>query len=255
MAFIDLDRFKPLNDEFGHAAGDQVLKTIASRLQSAPHTVSAARLGGDEFAILMKDHTHQVSARRIAERLYKQMIAEIDLEFAKVTVGASLGYAESDQHRYSVAELLHAADSAMMRSKSNGGGIAGFDPALDASSLAAVAIEELFRKALKSGEIRPALQPIIDAQTRTPVGYELLSRWPASGLPRDPSPLEFIPVAEKLGLLNELLWTTLSPTLAYLANRDCFLAINVSPSQLSNSSFLSDLKSIADQHAFASRSN
>ena len=251
VAFIDLDRFKPLNDEFGHAAGDHVLQTIASRLQSAPHTVSAARLGGDEFAVLMKDHSNLMDARAIAEGLYKRVISEIDIDGAKVSVGASLGYAESNRHGYTVAELLHAADTAMMRSKSSGGGIAAFDPMIDASSLSAAVIEELFRKALNNGDIRPALQPIVDARSRATIGYELLSRWPNSGLPRDPSPVEFIPVAEKLGLLNDLLWATLSPTLSHLADRGCFLAINVSPSQLSNSSFLSDLRAIVDQHAFA----
>lgn len=251
VAFIDLDRFKPLNDEFGHAAGDEVLKTIASRLQAAPHTVSAARLGGDEFAIIFKDHTNKSETRHIAESLYDALTADMDIGTARVSVGISLGYADSDQHGYSVTDLLHAADSAMMRSKSSGGGVAVYDPAQDRSSLAAAAIEELFRKALQNGEIRPALQPIIDAGTGVAIGYELLSRWPNSGMSRDPSPVEFIPVAEKLGLLNDLLWTTLAPTLDHLIDQDCFLAINVSPSQLSNRSFLKDLAAIANRHAFS----
>ncbi|MEP1143335.1 MAG: EAL domain-containing protein [Henriciella sp.] len=250
VIFIDLDRFKPLNDEFGHAAGDHVLRTIAQRLQEAPETVSAARFGGDEFAVLIKDQFSELHLRARVEALHSRIVSQIDLSANVVAVQASVGYARTISDGFSVSELLHAADTAMLRSKADGGGVAKFDPQLDASRLAASAVEELFRHALNTGGIRPALQPIVDARTQLVLGYELLSRWPNSGMASDPTPPEFIPVAEKLGLLNELLWSTMHTALPFLRERHGFLAINVSPAQLASSSFLGDLKAITAQYDF-----
>ncbi|MEL6856926.1 MAG: EAL domain-containing protein [Pseudomonadota bacterium] len=244
--FIDLDRFKPLNDEYGHAVGDSVLQTIGQRLQGMQGTLTTARFGGDEFAVLVEDQASDAALNALVDSIHKTVVEAIDLDVGLVSVGASLGYAHSLKDGASVSDLLHAADTAMMRSKSEGGGVSKFDADRDDSSLATSAAEEMFRKALQNDQIRPALQPIIEAGSRNVVGYELLARWPNSGLTRDPSPAEFIPIAEKLGCLNELLWTTMRKALPQMSGQDGFLAINVSPSQLASSRFVEGLVDITN---------
>lgn len=244
VLFIDLDRFKPLNDEFGHAAGDEVLHQVGLRLQSTGSVVSAARFGGDEFAVVL-DAPDEEFVETAVRQIYEAVTAEIELKVATVSVGASLGYAIGLRDATNVSELLHAADIAMMRSKANGGGVSKFDAAQDDASIASSAMQELFRTALMTGRIKPALQPIFDLSGKHVVGHELLARWPESGLKRDPSPMEFIPIAEKLGLLNEVLWSTFEQAVPIIRHQQGFLAINVSPSQLSSKSFASDLRSKA----------
>lgn len=242
VVFIDLDRFKPLNDEYGHAVGDQVLQTVGKRMQEAPNTLCAARFGGDEFAVLVDARCDDSTLHTRIEALHHHVTETLHIGSAQVMIGASFGYALSIEDGSAVGDLLHAADTAMMRCKASGGGIAKFDPELDERPLGTSAIEDAFRHALDEDKIQSALQPIIDARTGATIGHELLARWPHSGLSRDPSPAEFIPIAEKLGLLNALLWSTLRTATLHLKDQTGFLAINVSPSQLSSRSFLSDLQ-------------
>ncbi len=251
VVFIDLDRFKPLNDEYGHAVGDSVLQTLASRLQDSDAAHTVARFGGDEFALLIEEQATDKALDQLVKDLYGQCISEIDIEIAMVSVGASFGYAQAFTDAVSVSELLHAADTAMMRCKASGGGVEKFDSDLDDASFASGAVEELFRKALQAGQIKPALQPIVDAHSLRVIGHELLARWSDSGLARTPSPMEFIPIAEKLGLLNEVLWVTLKSALSAMKRTDGFLAINVSPSQLSSSSFVETLQKHVEASGFS----
>ena len=250
VAFIDLDRFKPLNDEYGHAAGDQVLRTIAERLSGHAHTKTVSRFGGDEFALLIRMPGCATELSSRITELHTSVTTEIELPEATVSIGASFGYARAVHDGATIGELLHAADTAMRRCKSQGGGIAKFDPNLDSVTLSSAAMEELFRKALVRGDIRAALQPLVDAKSKKVVGHELLARWVNSGLPRDPSPIEFIPIAEKLGLLNDLLWKTLDIAIPHVKNNSGFLAFNVSPSQLSSRSFLTSLQKTSAKHQF-----
>ena len=250
VAFIDLDRFKPLNDEYGHAAGDQILRAIANRLSAHPHAKTVSRFGGDEFAVLLRMPGQSDTLSEIMEGLHSRVIGDIELPEATVTVGASFGYARAVQDGATISELLHAADTAMRRCKTQGGGVAQFDPALDSITLSSAAMEELFRKALARGDIQPALQPLVDAKTKKVIGHELLARWVNSGLPRDPSPVEFVPIAEKLGLLNDLLWQTLDLAIPHVKTEAGFLAFNVSPSQLSSRRFLAELQKIGAKHQF-----
>lgn len=251
IVFIDLDRFKPINDAFGHAAGDRVLQTIAARLQDTDHTLAVARFGGDEFAVLIPGEDSDRDLHERVKALHRECVAEIDIDITKVSVGASFGYAQAFQDAASASDLLHAADTAMMRSKASGGGVKKFDAALDDASLASAAMEELFRKALRGGQIKPALQPIVDAHSLEVVGHELLARWSDSNLSRTPTPAEFIPIAEKLGLLNDVLWVTLTAALDAMKHERGFLAVNVSPSQLSSSAFVTRLQDCVEQSGFS----
>lgn len=248
IVFIDLDRFKPLNDEFGHAVGDQVLHETGRRLLAAPGAICASRLGGDEFAVLIDATCDSRDAHDKVLRLQESLISRIDSDAGEVFVGASMGYAVSHEDGESVSKLLHAADTAMRRAKTERCGVARFDPALDEAALSPENMEQAFIKALRSGQIRAALQPIARASDGRIVSHEMLARWEGSGFARNPSPQEFIPIAEKLGLLNTLLWTTLEQALPYIADADARLAINVSPSQLTSTLFLQRLKEIIDCH-------
>ena len=250
VVFLDLDRFKPLNDEYGHAIGDQVLKTVSARLKEEPHFSAVARLGGDEFAAVIEAPREDDSLHASIVAAHDRITTPIDLDHISVTVGASIGYARALDDAASVSELLHASDTAMMRCKANNGGVIKFDPDLDDVGLLSSAFTEMFRFALKNNQIIPALQPIVDARTHCVVGHELLARWVNSGLSRDPTPAEFIPIAEKLGLLNDVLRVTLASAMRHLRYQSGFLAINVSPSQLGASSFLQLLKSIATENEF-----
>lgn len=241
IMFMDLNRFKPLNDEFGHAAGDLILNTIADRLSAHPVAGMAGRFGGDEFAILISAPKYLANLDAAVRSVYADVTARINIQLAEVSVGVSCGYAVAYEHGKNIHEFLHAADAAMMRCKASSQKIARFDPALDNVSLSAPDIEKLFRCALREDKIKAALQPVVCIHTGDIKGYELLARWPDSGLPRDPSPMEFIPIAEKLGLLNDLLMSTLKQAIPHVLPTNAFLAVNVSSSQLSSRNFLSRL--------------
>lgn len=248
LVFIDLDRFKPLNDQYGHAVGDQVLMEIGQRLTGQPDILGAARLGGDEFAALFAAPEDAQSADQQIHALHNCLTAPIHSVSGDVSVGASMGWVLAGGEDTSVSEVLHSADVAMRRAKVEHLGVAEFDPVIDQAALASSAIEIAFRHALAKGRIRTALQPIISVNTGQIVTMELLARWPNSGFPRDPAPQDFIPIAERLGLLNDMLWSTLNQALPALAETSWSLAINVSPSQLTARNFLLKLGSIIAQH-------
>lgn len=248
VAFLDLDRFKPLNDEFGHAFGDQVLTEVARRLEQSPGVLAAARMGGDEFAVLCAAPSNRDAATRFMSSLHDRVAALIRCDAGVVSVGASMGWVRAEAVTGPVSEIIHSADVAMRRAKTERVNVAEFDPVTDSTSITSSALEIAFSQALATGRIRAALQPIVSATCKSVVSMELLVRWPESGFARDPAPLEFIPVAERLGLLNEMLWTTLRQALPSLVGTSWSLAINVSPSQLTSSYFLPKLCALLEQH-------
>jgi diguanylate cyclase (GGDEF)-like protein len=251
LVFIDLDRFKPLNDQYGHAVGDQVLREIGRRLVEQPYVIGAARLGGDEFAALFEAPEKAQANERLMLALRNCLTAPIHCAALSVSVGASIGWVSAPGESTSVSEILHCADVAMRRAKVERIGVVEFDPVIDQAALASSAIEIAFRDALANGKIRAALQPIVSARSGQIVTLELLARWPESGFPRDPGPLEFIPIAERLGLLNDMLWSTMHQALPALAGNTLSLAINVSASQLTSRHFLRNLCGVIAQHGIS----
>ncbi len=248
LVFIDLDRFKPLNDQYGHAVGDQVLREIGQRLIEQPDMLGAARFGGDEFAALFAAPADAHTTHSQMRALHNSLTAPIQYVSWDVSVGASIGWVRAGGDSTSVSEVLHSADVAMRRAKVEHLGLVEFDPVTDQAALASSAIEIAFRHALAKGRIRPALQPIVSVSSGQIVTMELLARWPDSGFPRDPGPQDFIPIAERLGLLNDMLWSTLHQALPTLAGSSWSLAINVSPSQLTSQHFLRKLSGVIAQH-------
>jgi diguanylate cyclase (GGDEF)-like protein len=209
--FLDLDRFKPINDSLGHEAGDEVLRTVADRLRKVLRpTDTIGRLAGDEFIVLCEDLPFEQDAMEIAGRLISALSDPIRLSGAagagrEVSVGASVGIAFAQAgHTASPDQLLGDADVAMYRAKERGRGmIEVFDEQLRVLLERRISIQERLRRALQEDQFRVVYQPIVDATSLTVYGFEALVRWehPDDGIL---SPAEFIPVAEETGLIVAL---------------------------------------------------
>ena len=248
IAFIDLDHFKPLNDQFGHAVGDMILQTVAKRIEELPTVSAAARLGGDEFAVLFHSDANGQVVDHLIDYLHARITADMRGEVGLISIDASIGYAEGETLKMTLSGLMRSADTAMRRAKSGRLGWAVFNPRIDGAALASSKLELELKSAIRDGQIKAAIQPIADAKSREIVAYELLARWTDSAFDRDPNPKDFIPIAEKLGLLNEMLWVTLDEALAHLSLDQRRLAINVSPAQLIATDFLDTLVSVLERH-------
>ena len=246
-AFVDLDRFKPLNDKYGHGIGDAVLKSIANRLEGHADVHFACRLGGDEFAFVLTGANGE-NVKDLVEDIHVRITNPMETSAGLVSVGASVGYAAFPDDANEKGALLHAADKAMMRIKATGGGVAEFDRTLDLSSVDAEAYERAVGVAVTQHSFKPAVQPVIDLATRSVVGFEMLARWPNSGFSTNPTPAQFIPAVERLGLMDSLFWSLLEQTIAWLPNDNSFLALNVSPSQLTSLDFVETLNKLLERH-------
>lgn len=202
ILFIDLDRFKIINDSLGHAVGDLFLVAIANLLKKCSREVdTVARLSGDEFAILLDDLKDSNDAIAIAERLLKELTSPIYLEERKVFTGASIGIALGSPTYQSGVELLRDADIAMYRAKAQGKGhYALFDREMYAQTLHLSQLETDLRFALERQEFMLHYQPIISLKTDRLEGFEALLRWqhPEKGLIY---PGDFIAIAEETGLI------------------------------------------------------
>ena len=250
LAFIDLNSFKPLNDQFGHAAGDAVLKAIAARLHQSEAVMSAARPGGDEFAAIIDPSLSAAETDKAIAAIYASLTHDVSWQDRLLHVGVSLGYATTSGKEGDLQACLSRADTAMRRVKATGGGFGRFTPAIDAEAISASRLAISFPPALAAGHIRPALQPVADARSKEIVCHELLARWTSSTGSRQPTPNEFIPVAEKLGLMNELLWTTLDFAMQHWPSQSRAVSINISPGQLQTNDFVSKLCRVIDSHNF-----
>jgi diguanylate cyclase (GGDEF)-like protein/PAS domain S-box-containing protein len=205
VLFIDLDRFKAINDSLGHQVGDQLICATASRLESLVRTTDTiARLGGDEFVILLEPIIDINDAIRIAERISLQLRSPLNLDGRDVFTSASIGIALSQSNYNHAFELLRDADIAMYRAKAKGKSCYEiFDSEMYAQALAQLQLENDLRQALVQDEFQVYYQPIISAKTGKLAGFEALIRWqhPQRGFV---SPAQFIPTAEEMGLIVPL---------------------------------------------------
>ena len=219
LLFLDLDRFKDVNDALGHSAGDQLLREVSNRLQAtlrATDTVgrvgdeefTLARFGGDEFVVLCEDLPSESGAVRIAERVQQALLSPFVLERTEHVVTASIGIVLTRGAGRNAESLLRDADIAMYRAKQRGpGNWEIFDEALRNRALERVATERALRQALDAGELRLHYQPIVSLDCGTVRSVEALVRWqhPERGLL---PPGQFIPIAEQSALILQIgAWT------------------------------------------------
>ncbi|HET9171071.1 MAG TPA: EAL domain-containing protein, partial [Actinospica sp.] len=204
VLFLDLNRFKIVNDSLGHAAGDALLVAVAARLRSAAGRADVvARFGGDEFAVLTEHLTRREDAAALAERINRTLAEPFAFAGQDIHVSASIGIAVTSDPCTSAEVLLRDADAAMFRSKERGRGAGGFQfftSAVREQAVSRLTIETELRQALGRGEFRLVYEPVYDLAERRPVGMEALIRWrhPRRGLL---APADFIEVAEDSGLI------------------------------------------------------
>jgi diguanylate cyclase (GGDEF)-like protein len=254
VLFIDLDRFKSVNDSIGHAAGDELLRAVAARLSQCTRAAdTAARFGGDEFAVLLEDDGNGLQPEMVAGRIITAMRRPFSVEGKEIFIGATVGIAHAQGATLGPDELLRNADLAMYRAKKAGGNRAAtYETAMHTALLARIELEADLRHALERGELALAYQPVVELETGRPVGVEALARWthPLRGpIP----PLTFIPVAEEIGLIGAIgrwvlreacrqlaAWRRLSPELVLNVNlsavqlRDDRLAVDVEQALLAS---------------------
>ncbi len=202
VLFLDLDRFKDVNDNLGHFAGDELLRAVARRLEVCIRPEdTVARLSGDEFAILLESINETSDAGRVAERIEEALSFPINLAGAEVTTSASVGIVTSTMSHDQPEQLLRSADMAMYRAKAAGRArYEMFDRTMHSDALARLQLETDLRRAVEQGEFRLHYQPLVSLRTGHITGLEALIRWehPVRGLVQ---PSDFIPIAEETGLI------------------------------------------------------
>ncbi len=202
VLFLDVDRFKIVNDSLGHKTGDKLLIAIARRLKGCLRSgATVARFGGDEFAILLDDVQNVSDATHVAARIQQKLAAPFNLSGQEVFVTASIGIAPSAAECERPEDVLHNADMAMYHAKARGKACyERFDVDMRASAVARLQLEAQLRRAAQRREFQLYFQPIVSLEGGAVTGAEALVRWqhPQRGLI---CPAEFIPLAEETGLI------------------------------------------------------
>lgn len=242
---LDLDRFKPVNDTFGHAAGDELLRQVASRLRASVRDNDlVVRLGGDEFAIVQIGAPQPGSATVLAGRIIDSLSSVFHLDGQAVYIGTSVGVAVAPFDGTDAISLLRSADLAMYRAKSDGRGtLRYFEPKMDSDMRARRNLEADLRLALERGEFELAYQPQVGAASHVVCGVEALLRWrhPQLGIV---SPLDFIGLAEDTRLIVPIgrwvLEQACRDAMAWPAS--VRVAVSVSSVQFEHGSLLRDVR-------------
>lgn len=249
VLFLDLDRFKAINDSFGHELGDVLLCEVAQRLRGALRAEDTlARLGGDEFVVVAPCHGGAAEAGHIAARLLALLGAPVRVGTQDVIVGASIGIGLYPQDAATREVLFQTADTAMYRAKAAGRNrYRFFEAGMTAQAQSRMALELSLRPALARGEFELAFQPRVDLRSMAVVGLEALIRWNHPELGRVP-PGEFIAIAEETGLIVAIgRWVLREACRATQAlldrhGRPVRVSVNVSARQLAQAGFVDEVR-------------
>ncbi len=254
--FLDLDRFKVINDSLGHHVGDQLLIGLARRLsESLRPGDMVARLGGDEFAIILDHISHVSDATFAAERLQQEMTQPFVINGREIYASASIGIAVSHPSYENAEDFLRDADTAMYHAKNRGRGcLEMFDNDMHARAVGLLQLETDLRRALVRNEFRIHYQPIISLESRHIIGFESLIRWdhPQQGLI---SPIKFVQIAEDTGIIIEMDQWVLRESLRQLqvwqeefpANPPLSISVNLSGKQFAEADLIDKIsRTLAD---------
>ena len=252
VIFVDLDRFKIVNDSLGHDMGDKLLVDLSRRLEACLRSVdTVARLGGDEFAILLDGISRVEEATEVAERIQTSLKKPFILDGHEFLSTASMGIAYSMQEYDRPEDILRDADTAMYKAKANGKARHEvFDSQMHTRAVQALTLENELRRALEKGEIKPYFQPIVALKTGKVVGFEALARWihPQRGLV---SPADFIPLAEETGLIVPVGFSILKESCRQIVEwqkkynlPELSISVNLSGKQFKQATLIEEIKEI-----------
>jgi len=259
LLYLDMDRFKEINDTFGHAAGDRTLEILTERLtRSLPQETTIGRLAGDEFAMFVDDLAADADNRGTVAQLARSVLAEVGRAFQlqehEVFLTASIGVAFCTRDAENVIDLIRNADAAMYHSKQNGGNsFAFYSPEMNAAAVERLMLKSKLRRSLERDEFLMHYQPKVDLRDGRIVGAEALLRWrlPGHG---DIPPSHFIPLAEETNLILEVGEWVLNRVcqdyrdLQQTVTTPGRISLNLSLKQLRQASFILRFRSVFRKH-------
>ena len=257
LLYIDIDRFKLVNDSLGHGAGDEVLQEVARRLATCvrePDVV--ARLAGDEFVLMLEHAPQPETTCKVAQRVLQVLEPPLQAAGRELRVSASIGVAFAGRDCDSADRILHDADAALYRAKGLGRNrFVLFDEAMHETAMGVLDMEQALRTALARDEFLPYFQPLVRLDNGKVVGYEALLRWrhPERGIL---TPTDFLTVAEDSGLIEGIDWQLFRLALERgreLVRDDGFLTLNVSPRLFQHADFDSRLLAMVAELDFDPR--
>ncbi|HEV7441362.1 MAG TPA: EAL domain-containing protein, partial [Steroidobacteraceae bacterium] len=238
---LDLDQFKAVNDTFGHAAGDKLLRTVADRLRGlARETDTVARTGGDEFVIVQGPIADPAQATVLAQGIIRLMGEPFDIDGHQAVIGTSIGIAVGPGDGLTAEKLLRNADLALYHAKGDGRGMFRFfDPAMDLQMQTRRMMEHDLRRALPAGEFELYYQPVVNLASSEISGFEALIRWnhPTEGII---APASFIPLAEEIGFIVPMGEWVIRQACATAARwpKNLHVAVNISAAQFRSPSLM-----------------
>jgi diguanylate cyclase (GGDEF)-like protein/PAS domain S-box-containing protein len=254
VLFIDIDDFKVVNDCYGHATGDLLIKEVSNRLRASMRSDGTiARMGGDEFTMLVEDVTDPSDAIRVAERIQSSFTRPFLLEGLEIFKSTSIGIALTSPQT-SAETVLQNADIAMYRAKDQGKACSElFDRTMHEQVMSRLLLEAKLRSALENEELTLHYQPIVSVETGAVQGFEALLRWQPSGLNSIP-PSTFVPVAEQCGLIVPIsVWVLKKACVEAASWRQhnpadpLYVSINISSKHFSHAGFIGHVKDALEE--------